>query len=168
MLLRGSVHVRKWWCGEGGLSNYFYLWEWDKYVILQQLPWLTTRWHNPTQHEALRPQTPSTSWWVRSSWTRGGEERLYSFKRFAFRKEKGGGVGGWSQEKKYLPWKEINNTLSRCLGRHKSFFSPRCGRDEIAWWPITWVANRTPPWNSDYYLQRGTCSSEPFNPRACG
>lgn len=72
----GSVHVRGVGGREGGGWGVC-VWvttslrEWDKYGILQQLPWLTTRWHNPTQHEALRPQTPSTSWWEHSSWKRG-------------------------------------------------------------------------------------------------
>lgn len=75
----GSVHVRKRWGWGWGVGCVGWGWvtaslqKWDKYGILQQLPWLTARWHNPTQLEALRPQTATTSWWEHSSWRWGNK-----------------------------------------------------------------------------------------------
>lgn len=135
--------------------------KWDKYGILQQHRWLTTRWHNPTQLEALRPQTATTSWWEHSSWRWGNKG--WSVKWC--------GVRWWndsemSKKKKNAPVKR--RKISVDFQSAWVFFFFHCGRDEITGWPITWVATRTLLWNSDYYWQCGTCSTAPSNPLACG
>lgn len=155
----GSIHVRKWWGG------------WVTTSVCENE--INMKSHNSSpgkrqgditllnmKHYAHRHHQHH----VESTAHGKGERKVAFIKMVWFRME----VGSQSQKSATtIPWKEIKSTFSRCWGPLESFFSSHCGRNETAGWPITWVAGRTVLWNSDYYLQCGTSSAEPSNPRAC-
>lgn len=143
----------------GVLSNYFYLREWDKYVILQ-LPWLTTRWHNPTQREAWRLQAPSTSCGEHISWRRG-TERLRSLNQLLSHHWRGGEKGGVSVWKKCLHFildgdnRHFQEVMMSIWG-FLFFFSATLIVGEMRW--RSGLSPEWSLWNGVYYLRCVTCS----------